>query len=71
MEKIKSIQDLKKIPMFSQFTDEQILAQYKKNLQGLEQMKEKADKTGKKVNGYTADQLGELIQDYKNIIATA
>jgi DNA uptake protein ComE-like DNA-binding protein len=69
IDKAKSIADIKAVPFFSQFTDEQIIVQLKKNIETLEVMKAKADKTGKKVGGNTSEQLAELIQNYKNIIA--
>jgi hypothetical protein len=47
---------------FAQFTDEQIKAQYKKNAEGIRQMLNKAISTGKKVNGYYAYQLEEMLE---------
>jgi hypothetical protein len=43
---------------------ERIKAQYLENAKGLEEMYVKAVTTGKKVNGYTADQLYELKKEY-------
>lgn len=49
---------------FSQFSPEVIKMQYLANAKGLEQMYKKAVETGKKVNGYTADQLEKLYKQY-------
>ena len=38
-------------------TPEQVRAMHAKNAEGLRAMLAKAEKTGKKVNGYTAEQL--------------
>lgn len=46
--------------LFANVTAEQMRAQYAKNAAGLAQMKAKAELTGKKVNGYTAEQLKDL-----------
>jgi hypothetical protein len=43
---------------------ERIKEQYLANAQGLEKMHQKAVLTGKKVNGYTAEQLEKLTADY-------
>ena len=48
---------------------EAIKAQYAANAQGLEKMYNKAVETGKKVNGYTADQLKEKVEEYKKLAA--
>lgn len=48
-----------KYPFFNQFSREQIKKQYAKNAEGLKQMEEKALRTGKKVNGFTFEQLYE------------
>lgn len=41
-------------------TAEQIRRQHARNAEGLRQMIEKAERTGKKVNNYTAQQLKEM-----------
>jgi len=43
---------------------ERIKEQYLSNAQGLEKMYNKAVATGKKVNGYTADQLDKMAADF-------
>lgn len=43
---------------------ERIKEQYLANANGLQKMYEKAIKTGKKVNGYTADQLKNMASAY-------
>ncbi len=48
-------------------TREQLNAQYAKNADGLNSMREKAAKTGKKVNGYTEKQLAEHADRYKSL----
>ena len=50
---------------FNQFTPEQIRAQYARCIPGLMAMLAKAERTGKKVNGYTADQLKMHISDFR------
>lgn len=49
---------------WDQFTQEQLKAQYKANADGLKKMLDKAKLTGKKVNGYTQDQLQEHYEKY-------
>lgn len=41
-----------------------IREQYAKNAKGLRTMADKAQKTGKKVNGYTFAQLDEMAKEY-------
>lgn len=45
----------------------QIKKQYAENLKGLKRMLEKAQKTGKKVNGYTEDQLISMVEKYSKL----
>jgi len=66
--KANSIQDIKKVPFFSQFTDEQILNQVKKNASVLRGMEKKARLTGKKVNCYTESQLSAAALHYEKMI---
>ena len=56
-----------KTNFFSQFSDEQIKKQYKANYQGILKLKQKAEKTGEKVNGYTLKELEELANKYKTL----
>ena len=58
---------MKTTTFFSQFTDEQIKRQYKSNLEGLTKMLNKAILTGKKVNGYTTDQLSAMVEQYTEL----
>lgn len=61
---------MKTLPLFfSQFTTEQLKAQYRKNLEGLKKMLEKAKATGKKVNGYTEQQLSEIVSQFESLAA--
>ena len=46
-----------------------IKAQYLSNAQGMERMYNKAVATGKKVGGFTADQLKEKIEQFKKLAA--
>lgn len=46
-----------------------IQAQYAKNAAGLERMLAKAEVTGKKVGGYTAEELRGMIADYRALAA--
>lgn len=46
---------------------EQLTRQYAANLVGIKQMLEKAKATGKKVNGYTAEQLEESVDLYTKL----
>jgi hypothetical protein len=45
-------------------TVEQVRVQYAKNAVGLRQMHAKAVRTGKPVNGYTAEKLAEMVGRY-------
>lgn len=58
---------MEKTGFFSQFTDEQMKAQYRANLVSLQQMYDRAKKTGKKVNGFTVDALALLVDRYKKL----
>jgi hypothetical protein len=49
---------------FLQFTEEQMRAQYARNVEGFETMLARAIKTGKKVGGYTEAQLRAFIAEY-------
>lgn len=51
---------------FDQFTPEQINAQYRKCLPGLRADLRKAEKTGKKVRGNSAEVLHKWIADIEN-----
>lgn len=50
-------------------TIEVIKAQYLANAKGMERMYNKAVETGKKVGGFTADQLKERIEQFKKLAA--
>lgn len=45
---------------------DRIKEQYKANAEILAGMHKKAIATGKKVNGYTADQLSKMVVDFQN-----
>ncbi len=44
-------------------TPEQVRAQFARNAEGLAKMLARAESTGRKVNGYTADQLRQMVAD--------
>jgi hypothetical protein len=48
---------------------DQIKKQYRSNLIGLEQMRDKAIRTGKKVNGFTLAQLEDMVSKFKVLAA--
>lgn len=57
----------KQFNFFNQFTPQQIKNQYRSNYSGLVKMRDKALLTGKKVNGYTLDQLNNMVAKYKEL----
>ena len=65
----KSIADIRAVPFFSQFTEEQIRAQVRRSLEGVEVMRARAIKTGKYA-GFTLAQILEMIENYKKILAS-
>lgn len=69
MNTCKTIKDIKAVPFFAQFSEEQIRRQVTGNLKGIEEMKSRAIKTGKKVGGLTADQLMAISDNYKKMLA--
>lgn len=52
-------------------TATQIRAQHARNAEILKAMREKAERTGKKVNNYTAQQLGEMEGNTRKLAQTA
>lgn len=50
---------------FARFTPDQIRAQYARNANGLRTMLAKAERTGKRVNGYAAADLRASVADYE------
>lgn len=52
---------------FTQFTPEQIQAGYARNAAGLRRMLARAEATGRKVGGYTADELRASVADYERL----
>jgi len=52
---------MKNFAFFDQFTPEQKKVQLTANIEQLKRMQLKADKTGKKINGFTSVQLSENI----------
>jgi hypothetical protein len=53
-----------KKPFFAQFTPDQLRAGYARNAKGLRAMLAKAERTGRKVNGYTAEYLRAKVTEY-------
>ena len=48
-------------------TVEQLRAHFQKNLVILREMLDKAESTGKKVNGYSADKLRDMVSDHEKL----
>lgn len=59
--------EIRQVPFYSQFSDEQIKRQVKANAEGLRKMEARALQTGKKVGGFTADQLSEMAVHYEKL----
>jgi hypothetical protein len=57
------------IAKFFKCTPEALAAQYAYSAADLAKMKEKAEKTGKKVNGYTAEQLAAMSSKMEKLAA--
>lgn len=66
--KIKTRQDKINICQAFNCSMEQLNDQYKHNLIRLKKLQSKAEQTGKKVNGYSLEQLTELVNNFKRII---
>jgi len=49
-------------------TPEQLKKQYRANLEGLQRMLKRAEETGKRVNGYTEDELIRLVEKYSQLV---
>lgn len=56
-----------KTRFFAQFTPDQLRAGYARNANSLRGMLAKAEKTGRKVNGFTADYLRDRVNEYKRL----
>ena len=69
MNTCKTIKDIKAVPFFAQFSEEQIRRQVAGNLKGIEEMKSRAIKTGKKINGATAEELASAASCYEKMLA--
>lgn len=66
----KTLAELKAVPFFSQFTEDQLLRQVRKSLEGIESMKARLLASGKnKINGFTQSDLDGFIQNYKSILS--
>lgn len=52
---------------FSQFTPDQLRTQYAKNAAGLRFMLARAERTGRKVNGFTASQLRDRVATFERL----
>jgi len=55
------------LTVFFNCTEEQLKEQYRANAAGLVKMRDKAKRTGKKVNGYTLAKLEELVNKYQQL----
>lgn len=55
---------------FDQFSPEQLRRQYAKNVVGLKAMLARAERTGRKVNGFTADQLRDRVREFERRATT-
>jgi hypothetical protein len=53
-----------KTRFFAQFTPDQLRAGYARNANGLRGMLAKAERTGRKVNGFTAEYLRDRVAEY-------
>lgn len=56
-----------KTAFFSQFTADQLRAGYARNAAGLRTMLAKAQRTGRKVNGFDADYLRRKVAEYERL----
>jgi hypothetical protein len=56
-----------KTRFFAQFTPDQLRAGFARNADGLRRMLAKAERTGKKVNGFTADYLRDRVAEYTRL----
>lgn len=54
---------------FYGITVERLKEQYKANAEGMQRMYNKAVSTGKKVGGFTADQLKAKVEEFKKLAA--
>lgn len=61
---MKHLQTPSQIAQFFGVSVERLKEQYLENAKGLEQMHKKAVSTGKKVSGYTAEQLEKMTTDF-------
>lgn len=51
-------------PFFAKFTPDQLRAGYARNVLSLQTLLAKAERTGRKVNGFTADYLRAKVAEY-------
>lgn len=68
MQVANSIADIRATPFFSKFTEDQIKAQIKVNAEGLRKMENRAKLTGKKVGGFTSEELHTMASRYENML---
>lgn len=69
MNTVTSISELKQnFPFWNKFTDDQIRASYVRSREGIEIMRDRAIRTGKKQGGFSVDQLNEIIDNYTKIL---
>lgn len=69
MKTATSIADIKALPFFAQFTDEQVKRVLANNAKQIRGMHAKAVATGKKVSGYTAEELDADATRYEKMLA--
>lgn len=58
---------LEQIAKMYGITIERLKEQYKANAEGMERMYNRAIQTGKKVGGFTSDQLKAKVEEFKNL----
>lgn len=63
-----TIAEIKAIPFWSKFTEEQIRKSVKSSAEGLRKMEAIAIKKGKKVGGFTAEELNTMATRYENML---
>lgn len=64
MRKPQTIEELKSIPFYSQFTEQQLKAQCLRCAEGMEVLERQARRTGKKAGGFTLAEILEMKEHY-------
>lgn len=70
MKTAQSIADIMSTPFYSQFTEEQIIAQLTTNAKQLHETADKAKRMNKKIGGYTSEQWKERAEHFDSILNT-